>query len=149
MRVLDLFAGSGSLGIEALSRGAEHVTFVDSSRAATAVIRDNLATLGFRAKARIVTGDVVRSIAGLAASGERFGLVFVDAPYRKDESAEVLNNLAAGELVEPDGWVVVRQSRRAPAAPEGPGELPQYKVAVIGDHRIAFYRRPENGVEDN
>lgn len=147
LRVLDLFAGSGSLGIEALSRGAAHVTFVDSSRAAIRTIHGNLESLGLAARARVITADVLRAASLLATGKERFGLVFVDAPYARDISAKVLDSLAAGRLVEPGGWVVVRQSRRAPLPPEGPRELPQFKVALIGDHRIAFYRRPGNGAE--
>jgi 16S rRNA (guanine(966)-N(2))-methyltransferase RsmD len=148
LNVLDLFAGSGSLGIEALSRGAAHVTFVDSSRAATRVIRDNLGALGFEVRGRVIAADVMRALGELSAEGKRFGLVFVDAPYARDISAAVLDALAAGKLVEPEGWVVVRQSRRAPAPPEGPEGLAQFKVAVIGDHRIAFYRRPGVGAEE-
>ncbi len=149
LRVLDLFAGSGSLAIEALSRGAAHATFVDSSRPATRTIRDNLGALGLGERARVITADVLRALSALALENERFGLVFVDAPYAHDISARVLDGLAEGGLVEPGGWVVVRQSRRAPAPPEGPAEFPQFKVAVIGDHRIVFYRRPDNGAEDN
>jgi 16S rRNA (guanine966-N2)-methyltransferase len=149
LRVLDLFAGSGSLGIEALSRGAAHATFVDSSRPATRTIRENLGELGLGERARVLTADVLRALSALALENQRFGLVFVDPPYARDISATVLYALAEGGLVEPGGWVVVRQSRRAPAPPEGPVALPQFKVAVIGDHRIAFYRRPNNGAEEN
>jgi 16S rRNA (guanine(966)-N(2))-methyltransferase RsmD len=79
-RVLDIFAGSGSLGFEALSRGAASVVFVDSSRAAAAVIARNLNELGLAARARILVLDFHRALAELAAAGEPFDLVFVDAP---------------------------------------------------------------------
>src|SRR6266478_9312143 len=74
LAVLDLYAGSGSLGIESLSRGAESVVFVDSSRAAAAAIRHNLETFGFARRARILETDVRRAIPELAGEGQVFGL---------------------------------------------------------------------------
>jgi 16S rRNA (guanine966-N2)-methyltransferase len=141
-RVLDLFAGSGSLGCEALSRGAAEAVFVDSSRPAIEAIRSNLRALGMEPRGRIIAGDVFRAIDDLAAAGERFDLVFMDAPYKNDLSAPVLVRIAAAGLLAEDGWVIVGQAKRAPAAPEAPAGLDRIIVAIIGDHRIAFYRRP-------
>jgi 16S rRNA (guanine966-N2)-methyltransferase len=142
-RVLDIFAGSGSLGIESLSRGAAHVTFVDWSRDAVSAIRSNLAEFGFADRARIMMIDVFRALDELRASREEFALIFVDAPYRNDVSGEVLARLARFGLVAPGGWAIVEQSKRAPAAPAAPDGIEQVTVPIIGDHRIAFYRRPE------
>ena len=140
-RVLDLYAGSGSLGLESLSRGAARVTFVDSSRAAAATIAKNLRVFGFADAARIITADVMRALMDLGAARERFDLVFVDAPYANDLSGEVLAALVAGELMVPLGWVVVRQAGRAPAL--APAGLERVNEATLGDHRIALYRRFE------
>ncbi len=142
-RVLDIFAGSGSLGIEALSRGVAQVTFVDSSREAVAAIRSNLAAFGFAHRARIMMIDVFRALDELHTSREEFDLIFVDAPYRNDVSGEVLARLARFGLIAIGGWVIVEQSKRAPVAPAAPDETEQVTVPIIGDHRIAFYRRPE------
>ena len=142
VRVLDIFAGSGSLGIESLSRGAAQVTFVDSSRDAAAAIRANLAQLELSESARIVVADVRRALSELGRSHESFDLVFVDAPFKDDMSAEVLALLGDLELVAAGGWIVVEQSKRAPAAPPAPTAHERALVATIGDHRIAFYRRP-------
>ncbi len=90
MRVLDIFAGSGSLGIESLSRGAAHVTFVDSSRDAATAIRANLAQLELSDRARVVVSDVHRALGDLGRSRESFDLVFVDAPFKDDMSVEVV-----------------------------------------------------------
>jgi 16S rRNA (guanine966-N2)-methyltransferase len=142
-RVLDIFAGSGSLGIESLSRGAAHVTFVDSSREAVAAMRSNLATFGFADRARIMMTDVFRALDELQASHQEFELIFVDAPYRNDVSAEVLARLARFGLIAGGGYVIIEQSKRAPAALAAPDGIEQVTVPIIGDHRIAFYRRPE------
>ena len=147
LAVLDIFAGSGSLGIEALSRGAAHATFIDSSKAATSVIRENLATLGFGERARIIAYDLHRALPELAREGKTFGLVFIDAPFASDSSNEVMRMLAELNLVTSGGWVVIRQFKRAPEPPPPPMGFEQFKVAVIGDHRIAYYRRPHAGAE--
>lgn len=139
-RVLDLFAGSGSLGLEALSRGARRAVFVDSSRAAAAVIRDNLRVLKLTERAEVIVAGVERALAQLAARGERFDLVFIDAPYRRDTSAAVLREIDARGLLEAGGWVMVRQAARAPRLT--PTTLEEASCATIGDHRIALYRAP-------
>jgi 16S rRNA (guanine966-N2)-methyltransferase len=149
VRVLDIFAGSGSLGIESLSRGAAFVNFIDSSRDAAAAIRANLAELGLADRARVLVSDVRRALGELGASHEAFDLVFVDAPFKDDMSAEVLTLLAGFDLVAPGGWIVVEQSKRAPDAPEAPRDHERVLVATIGDHRIAFYRRPSAAPDDN
>ncbi len=139
-RVLDLFAGSGSLGIEALSRGAASTVFVDSARAAAAVIQRNLRTLGFAGRTRVIVLEVIRALERLAAERARFDLAFIDAPYARDTSAGVIAALVQLELMEPGGWIVVRQDARAPAL--DPAELELVNQAIVGDHRIALYRRP-------
>jgi len=147
LAVLDIFAGSGSLGLEALSRGAAHATFIDSSKAATIVIRENLEALGLAARARIITNDLHRALPELSREKKSFGLIFVDAPFADDISNQVMQMLTALNLVAVDGWVVIRQFKRAPEAPSAPAGFEQFKVAIIGDHRIAYYRRPLVGTE--
>jgi len=139
-RVLDLFAGSGSLGLEALSRGAASVVFVDLARAAAAAIQRNLETFGFAARARVLVMDMPRAIERLAGERAQFDLVFIDAPYADDSSASVLAALTAAELFAAGGIAVVRQDRRAPALE--PSHLELVNQATVGDHRIALYRRP-------
>src|SRR5712692_1428666 len=131
VRVLDIFAGSGSLGIESLSRGAAHVTFVDSSRDAASAIRANLAELGFVDHARMIVSDVRRALGDLGGLHDSFDLVFVDAPFKDDMSTEVLTLLGGFELVAPGGWTVVEQSKRAPEAPAAPSGHERTLVATI------------------
>jgi 16S rRNA (guanine(966)-N(2))-methyltransferase RsmD len=137
--VLDIFAGSGSLGIEALSRGAAHAIFVDSSRKAAETITHNLRQLGLETRARVMLLDFNRALDELARAGESFDLVFVDPPFADDSSAEVLAKLARLELINADGIAVVRQFHRAPELEIT--ELDCVSLATIGDHRIALYRR--------
>ncbi len=144
-RVLDLFAGSGSLGLEALSRGAAKAVFVDSSRAAATAIRDNLRVFGLEGRAEVMVASVERAIAMLSARGERFDLVFVDPPYRDDTSAAVLRALGADGLLGDDAYVVVRQAGRSPEISLAGLEairLEAVNCATLGDHRIALYRAP-------
>jgi 16S rRNA (guanine966-N2)-methyltransferase len=138
-RVLDLFAGSGAFGLEALSRGAGEVVFVDRAGAAAAAIRDNLNQLRLLDRASIINADCKRALTQLSAAGERFGLAFVDAPFDKDSTAEVLALIAALGLLARDGLVVTRQFHRTPAPMLAAFEC--VNVARIGDHRIALYRR--------
>jgi 16S rRNA (guanine966-N2)-methyltransferase len=117
-RVADLFAGSGALGVEALSRGAEHATFVDRDRAAREAIRRNVEACGVADRATIVATPVERWVDGLAA-GERFDLAFCDPPYAYDGWAALLAALPAdlvviesdGPVDPPAGWSLEREAR--------------------------------------
>ena len=101
-RVIDLFAGSGALGIEALSRGAAHVWFVESDRSAVAVIDDNLDTLGFRAESTVLPIEVERAIA--AGFGGPVDLVLADPPYSYDDWVGLSERLVP--LVDADALLV-------------------------------------------
>jgi 16S rRNA (guanine966-N2)-methyltransferase len=117
--VLDLFAGSGAMGIEALSRGAADATFVDDDRAARAALESNLASTGLAARATVVAGPVERFLRGVG--DRRWDLALIDPPYTYDHDAwiELLDQLPADLAVlesdrpvdPPFGWEVVRSKR--------------------------------------
>lgn len=108
--VLDLFAGSGALGIELLSRGAAHCTFVERDRAACAAIERNLAATGLAARADVVVADALRWLAG-GGAGREVDVALLDPPYAFDDWAGLLEALPA--------HVAVIESDREPALPEG------------------------------
>jgi 16S rRNA (guanine966-N2)-methyltransferase len=112
---LDLFAGSGALGIEALSRGAERVVFVERDASAVATLRANLAALGLGgSEATVRVGDALGSLRAARARDETYDLVFVDPPYRR--ASELQSGLSAllPVLLSPRARVVVESDRRAP-----------------------------------
>ena len=110
-RVLDLFCGTGALGIEALSRGAAHVEFVESSRAALAALRANLETLGLLTRARIHPRDVRAVVAGMVRGGRQFDLVVADPPYDDELIGRFIGSGALRELVAVEGRLVIERRR--------------------------------------
>lgn len=111
-RVLDLFAGSGALGIEALSRGAASATFVDSSAAALAAVRANLATLRLAADVHAVTAR--RFLATAREGGRLYDLVFIDPPYRQARALGPDLSAVLPPVLSGQARVVVESDRRAP-----------------------------------
>ena len=113
-RVLDLFAGSGALGLEALSRGASAVTFVDDGRAAIGAIRANLAAL--KATAEVRQTDALRFLDAAAGHDAQYDLVFLDPPYRLAERLAPPLSTALPAVLAPGAVVVAECDRRAPLA---------------------------------
>ncbi|MCX5890704.1 MAG: 16S rRNA (guanine(966)-N(2))-methyltransferase RsmD [Deltaproteobacteria bacterium] len=111
-QVLDLFAGTGALGIEALSRGAAQAVFVEDHPGALKALRRNLETLGLQDRSRVLPLPVAAALRQLAAQGERFGLVFLDPPYGGEAAAATLGALAGSSLLLTEVWVVAEHSRR-------------------------------------
>jgi len=127
LSVLDLYAGTGTLGIEALSRGAARAVFVERSNASLAVLRRNLSALALDDRVRIVRGDVRGALRRLAGERLRFDLVFADPPYDDRTIAAPLGLLVSGDLLAPGAIVVVERSRRHP--------LPEVEGLVSHDTR--------------
>jgi 16S rRNA (guanine966-N2)-methyltransferase len=117
-RVLDLFAGTGALGIEALSRGAAFALFVDDGAEARALLRENVAALGLGGASRIFRRDATRL--GPVHPLEPFSLIFLDPPYGQGLAEQALASARAGGWLTPDALVVVEESAKANfAAPDG------------------------------
>ena len=121
-RVLDLFAGTGALGIEALSRGAAFALFVDDGAEARALLRENVATLGLGGTSRIFRRDATKL--GPAHPVEPFSLAFLDPPYGKGLAEQALASARAGGWLVPDALIVVEEAKKSAfAAPEGFAEI--------------------------
>jgi 16S rRNA (guanine(966)-N(2))-methyltransferase RsmD len=135
-RVLDGFAGTGAVGIEALSRGASHVTFIESDARAIALIEANLSRCGITDRYAIIRAR----FAGTDRTRIRgpFDVIFLDPPYG---SAELVSAIDAAEpFVEQDTLLVIEHARRD-AAPESAGSLVRTRLLTSGDSALAFYRR--------
>lgn len=114
MRVLDLFAGTGAIGIEALSRGASHATFVDMSKEAITIIKKNIELCGFTERSRIFPRPVNVALEYFMKQGEKFDLVFVDPPYLKALVRPTLEMIAGADILKHGGRIIVEHHPKEP-----------------------------------
>ena len=137
---LDLFAGTGAVGIEALSRGAKHVSFVESSPPAAEIIRENLKSLGIASGFKIFREDLSRALWHLEKEKIAADVVFLDPPYRmKDIYAETLRALADSSLIWAMSLVIAEHEKRFEPAEEF-GPLRKFRRLVQGEAALSFYR---------
>jgi 16S rRNA (guanine966-N2)-methyltransferase len=155
----DLFAGTGSVGIEALSRGATSVHFAESGARAARVLRRNLTALGLTtlglkeggrenaarseaaASIEVAERDAAEALRLWEKAGVRFDVCFLDPPYQSHGAyGEVLRTIARGNVLREDGIVVAEHDRRFDPG-EGEGELRRYRLLKQGDSSLSFYRR--------
>jgi 16S rRNA (guanine(966)-N(2))-methyltransferase RsmD len=143
-RFADLFAGTGAIGIEALSRGASEVVFIDNHPPAATLIRRNLDSLGVRSGVTVLAVDALRGLAMLATrrmeAAPGFEYIFLDPPYAAAKDyARVLEFLGSADLLAPSGMVVA-EHRRNFDLPEQAGALRRFRVLKQGDAALSFYR---------
>jgi len=165
---LDLYAGTGAVGLEALSRGAARVLFVDAVAASCRDIRDHLETGGFLERGHVICGSASAFVQKGGMSP--FDFIFIDPPYRSDEIETILPRLAASAMIGPSdlpgwskaqspdedageavvrfeggrqktGWVIVEHFHKKPM-PEAVGDLRRSRVYRYGDTHLSFYARP-------
>jgi 16S rRNA (guanine966-N2)-methyltransferase len=137
-RVLDLFAGSGSLGIEALSRNAESVVFIDQSRESFRLIKDNLRKVGLIEKGIVLNKKVSPAIKQLSNEGRRFDLVLMDPPYNKGLADKTLSLLAGSDVLDPESMVVVEHAKRE-GIEKKYSDLVMKDQRKYGDTRVSFF----------
>jgi 16S rRNA (guanine966-N2)-methyltransferase len=143
-RFVDVFAGTGAVGIEALSRGAAEVVFIENHPPAVALIRKNLESLGVRSGAIVLGTDALRGLGTLAAkkkgAGSTFDFVFLDPPYAAtEEYSRVLRVLGSASFLAP-GSVVIAEHRRNFDLPTHAGLLTRFRILKQGDAALSFYR---------
>ncbi len=148
-RVLDLFAGSGSLGLEALSRGAVAAVFVDRGRDPTRVIQENLDILGMKGRGRVVRAEILDFLRRYAPPDEPFDLIFIDPPFRIDVNyrQEVLNKLIEGGFLGPSSVVIMQAPLRVPVTEPPPG-LEFRERRKYGESAVDVYMKMENDVKE-
>jgi len=153
-RFLDLFAGTGAVGIEAISRGASDVVFIENHAPAATLIRKNLDSLGVRSGATVLGVDVLRGLEMLAArrkgGAAPFDFVFLDPPYAAgEEYTRVLRFLGAASFLAPSS-IVIAEHRHNFELPARAGALVRYRVLKQGDAALSFYRQrpPEEDEAD-
>jgi 16S rRNA (guanine(966)-N(2))-methyltransferase RsmD len=139
LRVLDIFAGSGALGIEALSRGAATACFIDSARQAGQTIRENLDRCGFAKKAQVIEGDALKVLQNLSGKAP-FDLIFMDPPYGQDWATRALESISASELLAGDGLICLETGINDPV-PERSGDLYCADQRRYGSTMVHFYHK--------
>jgi 16S rRNA (guanine966-N2)-methyltransferase len=131
-RFVDVYAGTGAVGIEALSRGASHATFIEANHAAANVIRENVRSLGLEARAQVRQGRADSILSGLA---DPIDIAFVDPPYRLEQEYE----RALGRLAARSVSLVIAQHATRFKPSETYGSLQRFRVLTQGDNTLSFY----------
>ena len=136
-QVLDLFAGSGALGIEALSRGASQAVFCDNSLDSIKIIKSNIEKARVVDRSQIVSGDFKRCLRDMEAKNQSFDMIFVDPPYYEGLFEEVLDTISSCKILKKDGMVIVEHDAKKPIGQvEG---LEVYKEKKYGITMLTFY----------
>jgi len=138
--VLDLFAGTGSLGIEALSRGAKRALFVEKGRQAVRLIQRNVGECGFSERSEILPREVHRALGILMQRGESFDLILMDPPYERGLIEKTLRKLNASSIYPEDALLVIQHDRREPL-PNNLGGWVLSRQRKIGDTLVSFLAR--------
>lgn len=136
---LDLFCGTGAMGIEALSRGAHSVVFVDNKSSSIDLVKDNLSKCGFKQNFEIIQCDVLQAIQSLSNRQRKFRYIFTDPPYSSDLIVKTLEAISTGSLLLPKASVLVEHSVKKPV-PEKVSDLISQKEYKFGDTVINLYR---------
>lgn len=137
---VDCFAGSGAVGIEALSRGAREVIFIEKHRPAVALIKKNLESLGIRTGIHLISGDVLTELEKMSARRLLPDFIYLDPPYKLAEEYEnILDFVDSAQLLAPEGRVIAEHSRKI-VLPEFFTRLERSRVLQQGDSVLSFYR---------
>jgi len=147
---LDLFAGSGNVGIEALSRGARLAVFVELQTAHLKVVEENLKAVGLTERAELLRRDARAAVADLGNRGRQFDLIFVDPPYGQGLIPPVLEGIAGQDLLAPGGWIMAEHHKKDPVPSALAGGLERFRELLFGETQISLYRKntPDGGLED-
>ncbi|MEW5953690.1 MAG: 16S rRNA (guanine(966)-N(2))-methyltransferase RsmD [Bacillota bacterium] len=143
---LDLYAGSGGIGIEALSRGADYVTFVEKDARVLKVLGENLQLTGLEGRAETVPGDVDVVLERIAGQGRKFDVIFMDPPYRQNLAVGTLARLSGYGLLRDQGLLII-ESGKEEKMPVCSGLLKMIRQERYGDTMLSFYVVEQTGGE--
>lgn len=136
--ILDLFAGTGALGIEGLSRGAERCTFVESSYKCLSVIKQNLTATGFMERGTLLKLNLPTKLPQVAAQGLAYDVIFSDPPYNFEKYGELLAAVIKCNLLNDNGLLLLEHSARGPVI-ESAGSLKLVRRAEYGETHVSFF----------
>ena len=143
---LDIFAGCGNVGLEALSRGARRSVFIEKEPRLVDAIRSNLRLLGFESRAEVISADAETGVRMLAKRGERFDIVFADPPYEEGYGAEIISLLERGEVMAKKGIVVLQHSTREAGNAAESQTLVMTDRRRYGDTMLSFLNKTSRGI---
>ena len=139
---VDLYAGTGAVGIEALSRGASAVFFVEADRKRTEQIEKMLKDCGYSSKADIIRGEASAFIAKAVREGSKFDIIFLDPPYHSGELERILPQLSGGEMLNDKG-IIIAEHLSKKKLPDETGNFVQKKAYKYGDTMLTLYRKKQ------
>jgi len=136
---LELFAGSGAVGIEALSRGANPVVFIERDKKCAQAIAKNLGSLN-SVNYRVIESDALKAVEILHKLGEKFDIIFLDPPYYRDTAKKTLQTLSVYDILAANGFIIVQHFKKD-NLPEALGVLALFRQSKYGDTLLSFYRK--------
>lgn len=147
VRFLDLFAGSGAIGLEAYSRGATEVVLVEKNPQAARLIKENIETTKTRDSVHLKNAEVLKAVRQLGAEEKRFEIIFIDPPYSQGWVEKCLEAIQSANLLTPEGLILAEESSRVdlPDALSGYGRIKSYKYGDTALHIFKLPRHPEGG----
>ncbi len=143
-RVLDIFAGTGAMGIEALSRGADAALFIDRSAESARLIERNLKSTGLMERGTVRLGNALHIMQALSQSDASFDLIFIDPPYAGVRHEELLDGVNRLGLLQSDG-IMTFETAAETTLPESAGSLHRFARRVYGSTAISYYRHSDSG----
>jgi 16S rRNA (guanine(966)-N(2))-methyltransferase RsmD len=141
--VLELFAGSGGIGIEFLARGAKHCTFVDVSRKSLNYVKKNLDLCNFSSKAKIMLNDYEKAIISLSQNNEKFDYIFADPPYALNLSNNIINKVFEFDIIKSGGLLIIETDKSEKVIDNKDTSMVKYKEKIYGRTRISLIRHLE------
>ena len=140
-RFIDLFAGCGAVGIEALSRGAEHTTFIESNPKHTRIIRENIERCGFQQSAKVVFGDILLMLDRIKHQDSSYDIIFADPPYDYPKWKRLLSKITVNVTISDYGYLIIEHSSKVFIPEKIDEHLGLYGNYIYGDTTLTVYRK--------